>query len=206
MRMLYLLVMLTISSVASASAHAAEIIERRTVPAYVTSHAILPVSAQALREAVLKGLQPAGERSDPMYKTHGFVSGDGATPAQMLSAYAEDSANTLFSKEYFGNPEHANHIYVHFMGQPLISSYYSAKSKPLNYGVTFAIDIDQVNASESRVVIRTVTSHVFFGRELNVHAMGFVPKAREVPASPIDEYKLLVYVAHLVGVSMQPIE
>lgn len=181
-------------------------IEHRPVPAYVVAEAVLPVSAPILRAALLKGLSVNEERNDPVYMTSGFVSRDAAGREAWAPVLAEESAKALFGKEYFRDPDHAKDLYVHFMGQPIVSSYYYADGKALDYGVIFSIAIDSIGDSKSKVSIRTVKSEVFIGKALNLHAMGLVPKSEAVPDSPLDQYKMLAYVAHLVGVQLAPVE
>ena len=91
------------------------------------------------------------------------------------------------------------------MGKAIVSSYYRSEERALDYGVTFSISLAAVDEAKTRVSIRTLESSVGVGLEFNVHAMGFVPKSEPVPASPLDEYKLLVYVAHLAGVALNPL-
>lgn len=177
-------------------------IEHRPVPAHIVSEAELPVSASVLRAALLTGLRGSEERNDPMYKNAGFVSRDAAGRETLLPAHAETIENASFGKIYFRDPSHAKDLYVHFMGQPIVSSYYYANGEALDYNVTFSISIAAISGATSKISIRTVKSEIFNGKVLNLHAMGFVPEAEPVPGSPLDQYKMLVYAAHLVGVKL----
>jgi len=181
-------------------------IEHRPIPEYVVAEALLPVSAPVLRAALLEGLSVIEERNDPVYMTSGFVSRDTGGRETWAPALAEESTKALFGKEYFRDPDHAMDLYVHFMGRPIVSSYYYANGRALDYGVSFSITIDSISDTKSKVSIRTVKSEVFIGKALNLHAMGLVPKAEAVPDSPLDQYKMLVYAAHLVGVHLAPVE
>lgn len=188
----------------SASAH--QTIQHRPIPAYAKSEVVLSVPEPILREAILKGLSTVNERDDPVYQTSGFVSRDASGREAWVPALAEESGRASFGKAYFRDPTHANNIYVHFMGAAIVSSYYFANGKALSYKVSYAIALDAIDASTTRVTIRSVKSEIYIGKELNLHAMGFVPKAESVPGSPLDEYRLLVYVAHLAGVQLTPLE
>ena len=188
------------------AANAHQPVEHRPVPAYVVSEALLPVSAPVVRAALLTGLSVNEERNDSVYMTSGFVSRDATGRETWAPALAEERESALFGKGHFRDPDHAKDLYVHFMGQPIVSSYYLVNGKALDYSVSFSIAIDAISDSESKVSIRTVKSEVFVGKTLNFHAMGLVPKAEVVPGSPLDQYKMLVYAAHLVGVQLAPVE
>jgi len=185
---------------------AEETVEHRPMPSYVTSQIVLPVSCQVFSERVLDGLQPSKERLDAFYASSGFVSATEGASSQLSPAYAEQEATALYGKEFFKNPANKDKIFVHFMGQAIRSSYYMARGAPLAYGVTFAIETNSTGLKGCRVEVQTVSSKVFAGKELNLHAMGMIPSAKDVPRSPVDEYRLLVYVAHLVGVKIKLVE
>ena len=59
---------------------------------------------------------------------------------------------------------------------------------------------------QTRVTIRTTGSQIFNGRVFHGHAMGFIPKAVPVAPARSEEYKLLVYVGHLLGTELRPLE
>jgi hypothetical protein len=179
-------------------------VDHRPVPAYAVSEAVLPVSEPALRAALLTEANPRSEQNGPVYRSYCFFSRDGSGNERRIPVLAEDSRKGLYGRTYFRDPAHASDIFVHFEGS-IVSAYYQVNGKPIDYGVTFSISLEAIDASSTRVSVRTIESEVFVGRELNLHAMGFVPKSQPVPPSPLDEYKMLLYVAHLSGAPLKPL-
>jgi len=202
--LLLLLICTLVSAMGCATSH--ESIQHRDVPAYATSEAVLPVPEPFLRSALLSGLNTVKERDDPAYKKLGFVTRYDSDNVEWTPALAEEASEPVRGRLFFSDVSHARDIYVHFWGHAIVSSYYHINGKPLSYGVEFAISLKAVDSSSTHVLIRSLNPHVFVGKSLNVHAMGFVPTAVPVAASPLDEYKLLVYVAHLAGIELRPLE
>ncbi len=181
-------------------------IEQVPVPAYIKTEVILPVSALALRARLLAKLSGQEELSDPVYRTMGFFSQDAAGNRKLELALAEEYADPLRgAKSYRNDADHAKDLYVNLTGGSIVSAYYYANGKALDYSVSFAIAIDAIDDTRSKVSVRTIESGVRVGNELNLHAMGFVPKFEAVPPSPLDQYKLLAYVAHVSGVQLEPV-
>jgi len=189
-------------------AASAERLATRSVPDFVVPEIVLPISAPALRSILLSELRAEPERSNHRYKEHGFKARDGTGREQLMPAAAEERSGAVFGGRYFRDPAHSKDLYVHFMGTPIVSSYYYDVStgKGLDYGVTFAVALEAVGDSRTKVSVRTVKSEAFVGKSLNLHAMGFVPKAVSVPASPLDQYRLLAYLADLAGGQLKPLE
>jgi hypothetical protein len=179
-----------------ASAHPQ--VEHLDVPDYVVSEVVVPVAAPELHATLLQKLNESG-RSAAGAKGICFRA---AQHAGCVRVYAEDRSTAIQGWHYFKDPAHADDLFVHFSGDTFLSSYYTAQGKPLHYAATFSLSADAIDASTSRLSIRTLEPLVFVGKEFNAHAMGFVPKAVPVPPSPLDEYKMLVLAARLAGVPL----
>jgi hypothetical protein len=201
-RHLWLLSSLCLSGCASTP----QPIEHRAVPCYTVSDVVVPASLSSVRAALLEGLTADGERRDPAYRTLGFVSRDSSGSETLAPAMAEEQSHALFGAAFFRDSTHVDDLYVHFMGVAIVSSYYCAKGRALDYGASFSIRLAPIGESKTKMTIRTVESQAFVGSELNLHAMGFVPSAVAVSESPIDQYRMLTYAAHLVGVPLTQIK
>jgi hypothetical protein len=173
----------------------------RPVPDFVVSEIVLPLAAPALRATLLEGLRAEPEHQDPAYRAHGFKTRDGSGREEPVPVMAEGSDHALFGKTYFRDPAHSQDLFVHFMGEAIVSSYFydASTGKGLDYGVTFAVAIEGLDASRSRVSVSTLKSQVYVGKALDLHALGRVPEARPAPPSPLDQYRLLVYLVDLAS-------
>jgi hypothetical protein len=177
------------------------------VPDFVVSEVVLPMPEPQLRSIFLEQLRAERERSDSRYAEHGFKSRDGTGHEVIAPAFAEESRDAMFGKDFFRSPGHSHDLYVHFMGVAIVSSYFYDPStgKGLGYGVTFAVAMEAIDEARTKVTVRTVESDAYVGKTLNLHAMGFVPKSKSVPPSPLDQYRLLVYLADLAGGHLSPV-
>jgi hypothetical protein len=108
----------------------------------------------------------------------------------------------MFGKRFFADPGNADDIYVHSMGAAIVSSYYHPLGGGMMYSVQFAISLKSEDDDNTMVTVSSFDTAIYDGSEFNGHAMGFVPKRRTVPPARAEEYKLLTYVAHLLGTEM----
>jgi hypothetical protein len=185
---------------------AAERLGTHPVPDFVVSEIVLPIPEPELRSTFLEQLRADRERRDSRYSEHGFRTRDGTGHEVLAPAFAEEGRDAKFGKEFFRNPAHSNDLYVHFMGIAIVSSYFvdASTGNGLDYGVTFAVAMEAIDETRTKISVRTVESNACVGKTLNLHAMGFVPKCEPVPPSPLDQYRLLVYLADLADAHLSP--
>jgi hypothetical protein len=179
-------------------------IRTHPVPAYVVSSITLPVPAGRAKSVILEALETTHERDDPYYRSHGFKSREGGTET-WVALHAEDKPHAVFGKAFFKDPTNAQEIYVHSMGQSVLSAYYYTGSRPLDYAVEFDVSIEPVDASHCRISVHSTHANVYIGKTFNLHAFGFVSKSVPVAASPLEQYRLLAYVSHVLGTEIQPL-
>jgi hypothetical protein len=173
----------------------------RTVAAFRSlpnSHSFhLPVAI--VRSRILDGLQTAKERDDPFYRKYGF-----AEPElnEFTPFLAEEKSSAIFGKGFFADAANSDDIYVHSMGAAVVSSYYHPLGGGMMYSVQFSISVKSEDDDNTMVTVRSFDTAIYDGTEFNGHALWFVPKRKAVPPARAEEYKLLTYVAHLLGTQM----
>jgi hypothetical protein len=185
-----------------------------------TFSAVLPTSYEfsvpwdPAKATILKGLQLEPERDDPFYQKYGFRPGEKITlydrnfhtyPMQVVTFRALDVATSAKTGGYGSGVVDENHFYVD-SSYAIASSYYYTKDGALPCKVSFAVGVVPVSNSRTKVSVQSIETHIFSGKEFNAHVLWFIPKPIRVQPVAAEEYKLLVYIAHLLGTSLPPLE
>jgi hypothetical protein len=173
----------------------------------------IPLPAGKVRKMLLEGLQVAPERDDPFYRKFGFHSGDYLyMNSDLYSADtpvyfdAEEKGGAAWGAEVFSDPRNADDLFVGSMGEDVVSSYYHTINGPLAYTAKFALSLKPKDVSITALSVRSFDSTVASGKEFNFHVLGMIPSSVPVAPSRAEEYRLLVYAAHLTGVEIPTLE
>jgi hypothetical protein len=177
---------------------------REQLNALPNSHSF-PLPIQKIRSVLLQNLQVIPERDDPFYRKYGFVERSGAEPSFVVLK-AEEKETALFGEKFFSDPANAKDLYVHTMGISVLSSYYRTSDGPLSYSVEFALSLNALDVNNTNITVRSFGTSVGNGKVFNAHAFGYIPKSISVPPARAEEYKLLVYIAHLLGAELPPLD
>ena len=177
-------------------------IQRNTIPAFVVNQFDTPLDVGQVKLKILSGVQYPLLRRNGFYLTHGFKSDDGSS----VDFTAEgNNLFTLFGTEFFRDPANAKDVYLH-SHFTVMSSYYHAAGKSLHYHAEFAVRLTPDSKAGTTVSIRALNPAVYNGTEFNGHVMGYIPMRVAVEASPLDEYRMLVCVAHALGTELPTLE
>ncbi len=186
----------------SACDRAGPLIETHRVPAFVSPHFDTELDAHQAKLKILSKIQSLVLRGDEFYQRHGFKS-DGGFSAEFTAE--ANSPFALYGREFFRDQAHANDIYLHTQAT-VMSSYYQAAGKPLHYHAEFAVSLQPLSNSGTRVSIRSRKPAVYNGTEFNAHVGGYIPMRVAVEASPLEEYRMLVHIAHALGTELPTLQ
>jgi hypothetical protein len=173
----------------------------------------IPLPNDKARMMLLQYLQVAPERDDPFNRKFGFHSANYLyMNSDLYSAdapayfHAEGKGNAAFGSRFFSDPRNANDLYVGSMGEDVVSSYYHTINGPLGYLAEFALTLKPKDANNTTITVRSFNSTVANGKEFNLHVLGMIPRSVAVAPSRAEEYRLLVYVAHVLGVEIPTLD
>jgi len=162
-------------------------------------------AVDAVRARLVGGLTVVHERDDPFYRRYGFtahVQSDSPTWQPALVASVE---NPLFADRWFRDPAHWADLYVHFMGEAIVSSGWCSRGRAVDTIATYVLRLQAAGPYRTEIVVGSDDSRVPVGRSFNVHAMGRVSDFAAHDPAPADRYRLLVYAAHLAGTELPAI-
>jgi hypothetical protein len=119
---------------------------------------------------------------------------------------AYEKSSVAFGGQFFADPQNADDLLVHSMGSDVVSYYYHTINGPLAYTAKFALSLKSKDASNTTISVRSFDATVANGKEFNLHVLGMIPKSVPVAPSRAEEYRLLVYAAHILGVEMPTLD
>ncbi len=132
--------------------------------------------------------------------------GDTASGQRMpITFEPETIKDSLFSKDYFSKPNTANDIYLHDFGICWFSKVYFLNNKPLEYRAEFIIKLVKINDDSTRISIVSENPRVINGTLSGMGPCGgHIARETSVEATSIEEYSLLLFIAHKLGVNSLP--
>jgi hypothetical protein len=176
----------------------------RSLPADLPTSHEFQLSPDDIKSKIMLGLKTVVERDSPFYQKYGFRDPDGQH--SFVPFLAEDKQTALFGKTFFEDPANADCLYVHSMGAAVQSAQYYTRKGPVSYAVEFAVSIERKpNHSGTLVSVKSFNTMIFNGIEFPAGHGLYAPKAIPVAPVKVEEYKLLAYIAHLLGVHLQPL-
>ncbi len=111
---------------------------------------------------------------------------------------------TLLSKDIFENPENTNDLYLHSHGEVIgPSAVYFGGGKPLRYRAKFQLHLTALDDKRTKISIITHDPAVINGSVCcGMHGY----KSNDVAVEPttIEEYKILLFIGRILGVSDMP--
>jgi hypothetical protein len=121
-----------------------------------------------------------------------------------LSLSLESREHAVFSEHIFANPENQNDLYLHFFGDVINPSHvYFGRGKPLEYRATFHLHLTGAEVNHTQVSVITHDAAVINGSVCcGLHGT----KSNYVAVEPttIEEYKILLFIGRVLGVSDMP--
>jgi hypothetical protein len=202
---IFAVIALGICSQLSAYGSAVPGVRNRDIPPYVVPSVTVNGNDEIIRKLILDRVQVKYERDDSYYQTHGFKGGISSSRV-WVPFVAEVKEKSTFGKKFFRNPAHESDIYVHSSGQTFASSFYFSDAGPLECSTDFAISLEKSDAEHVKITVHSLNTVVYKGRQFNAHVFGLVPTRVPVPAAPTDEYRLLMYIVHVLGVELEPLD
>jgi hypothetical protein len=175
-----------------------------SVPVNLPSSYTFSLPPDAIKSKIMSGLDVEVERDSLFYQKYGFQSGSYPGFEALL---VEDKENASRGKTFFDDPANSECLYVYPMGATVQSAVYYTKKGPVGYAVEFAVSLKrQPNGLGTLVSVKSFNTQVFNGIDL-LSGHGILYSHKNIPVAPVqaEEYKLLVYIAHLLGVSLQPL-
>lgn len=136
----------------------------------------------------------------------------GPRPARRGLPYAdsfsvEDKANAVFGSDIFKDPANANDVYVFNRLQPLVASpVYRGRTGGLPFSAAFQIHIVARSANRTRVTVIAHDAKITTGQRFGLGSCGpaRILQTERVEPTSIEEYEMLRYLAHALGVTRMP--
>ena len=127
-----------------------------------------------------------------------FYSKVSKTFTMNITFQAETNKDTLFSKEYFSNPNSSNDIFLHSFRECWPSKYYYSQNNSLEYTANFIIKLNKINDGSTRILIIADSPQVINGISgYGVH--GPIARYTSVQSTTIEEYTILKFIAKKLG-------
>jgi hypothetical protein len=174
----------------------------RDLPPDLPATYVFPMSTPEVRSRLLEGLQVSAERIDPFYRRFGFVNSSSGNFAPVV---VDESESGKVREQFPQVSTSSDLMPIRLTYGAVDSAYYFTFGGPVPYTMTFAVEIEPRGTSHSAVTVRSFDTKIYVSSEFSAHAMGFVPAATPVPPVKAEEYKLLVYIAHVLGVELAPL-
>ncbi len=123
-------------------------------------------------------------------------------PSMSFSMESRDDA--VFSERIFANRENHDDLYLHFYGDVIDPSHvYFGGGKPLRYRAKFQLHLTAVGDNSTQVSVITHDPTVINGAKCcGLH--GYVANDVAVEPTTIEEYKILLFIGRILGVTDMP--
>jgi len=119
---------------------------------------------------------------------------------------AESSTNAVFGKDVFSDPANANDIYLHTFGTAFaVSPVYYGRDGGLPFIATFHLHLTGT-PTNTLVAVTASDTEVVNGRKFGFGPCGpgYAGNCKPVKPTTVEEYSLLRYLGHYLGVTNMP--
>ena len=170
---------------------------------YYPKYILTKLPESEVHKRIKQAFQVKNLRGNTFYLKHGFRSTEFSKNFRTL--WAEDINDPRRGRIYFSDPKNKKDILLSSLSGPFLSTCYMQGGEPIAYSTTFAIHIEPFKDG-LKISVSSFNSSVSFGKEFNAHAMRMVSKIIKVEPVEIENYKVLFFIAHLLGEKLQPVE
>lgn len=173
-------------------------IHSKIIPPELPTSFFAPLDATNAKLILIGGFEKEKFNFSDFYRKNGFVHSD-LSPVVLGVA---TNSQRLFAGQFFSDPKNKSDVLIFSYSDPMLSSSFFTDSGAVLFGAKFSIKFEQVEALKTRISVRSVNPLLSNGEVFNWHVMGYIPDSISVNAIPLDEYRLLVYVAYFLNITL----